>query len=291
MILGRWLMRRMAMLVSMSLLASIFVAGAPMASAGGCGGGERPTGEGGASIAPSPPRDLMAAAGNRNVVLFWDPPAIDGGGVDFYSVYVNGVRKRQTTQTQASVNRLNNGQSYAFTVTASNECGESAPSNEVTATPNTGKSAELIGGSNLSMSTGNGATSADPFVGKQTFPAGTTGIGTLDEEPGNVFCGGPCLANQVLVNALERGSLGGPFYKVTLVYDKTVVAETPPPDRAAGAGTSFAVWYNATKGEAGYQLSRCSSSPPPCVARLAREDGDLRVLVRTSDLDPRMGTK
>jgi hypothetical protein len=284
-------MRRIAVLVPMSLLASIFVAAAPVASAGGCGGGARPTGEGGAFSAPSPPQDLMVAAGNRNVVLFWDPPESDGGGVDFYSEYVNGVRKRQTTQTQALVNRLNNGQSYAFTVTASNECGESSPSNEVTATPNAGQSAELIGGSNLSMSTGNGATSADPFVGKQTFPAGTTGIGTLDEEPGNAFCGGPCLANQVLVNALERGSLGGPFYKVKLIYDKTVVAETPPPDRAAGAGTDFTVWYNKTKGDTGYQLSKCSSSPPPCVARLAREDGDLEVLVRTSDLDPRMGTK
>ena len=284
-------MRRMAVLIPMSLLASILVAGAPVASAGGCGGGERPMGEGGAFSIPGPPENLAVAAGNRNVVLFWDPPEFDGGGVDFYSVYVNGVRKRQTTQTQTLVNRLNNGQSYAFTVTASNACGESSPSNEVTATPNAGQSVEFIRGSNLSMSTGNGATSSDPFVGKQTFPAGTTGIGTLDEEPDNGFCGGSCLANQVLVNALERGSLGGSFYKVKLIYDKTVVAETPPPDRAASSVTDFTVWYNATKGEAGYQLSKCSSSSPPCVAKLARDDGDLEVLVRTSDLDPRMGTK
>ena len=286
-------MRRIALLVPLSLLTSIFVAGAPMAAAGGCGGGEGslPMGEGGAFSAPGPPTNLAVAAGNHNVVLFWDPPLFDGGGVDYYSVYVNGVLKRQTTQTQTPINRLNNGQSYAFTVTASNECGESSPSNEVTATPNTGQSAELIRGSNLSMSTGNGATSSDPFVGKQTFPAGTTGIGTLDEEPDNGFCSGSCLANRVLVNALERGTLGGPFYKVKLIYDKTVVAETPPPDRAAEGATDFTVWYNATKGETGFQLSRCSSSSPPCVAKLTRDDGDLEVLVRTSDLDPRLGTK
>ena len=61
----------------------------------------------------------------------------------------------------------------------------------VTATPSKGQGAELIGGSNLSMSTGGDATAADPFVGKQTFPAGTTGFGTLDEEPDGGFCGGP----------------------------------------------------------------------------------------------------
>lgn len=284
-------MRRMAVLIPMSFVVSmIFVAAAPVASAGGCGGGERPMGEGGAFSAPGPPENLTVAAGNRNVVLFWDPPDFDGGGVDFYRVYVDGVRTRRTTQTQTQVNKLNNGQSYAFTVTASNVCGESSPSNEVWATPDRGQDAELIGGGNLSMSTGNGVTSTDPFVGKQTFPAGTTGVGTLEEEPDNAFCNGPCLANQVLVNALENGSLGGPFYTVKLIYDKTVV-EVAPPDRAAGAVTGFVVWYDATKGESPVQLSSCSSSSVPCVAKMTRDDGDLTVLVRTSDLDPRLGTK
>lgn len=285
-------MRRIALLVPLSLLTSIFAAGAPMAAAGGCGGGEgsRPLGEGGAFSAPGPPENLTVATGNRNVVLFWDPPEFDGGGVDFYRVYMDGVRARRTTQTQTQLNKLNNGQTYTFTVTASNVCGESSPSNEVSATPSTGQDAELIGGGNLSMSTGNGATAADPFVGKQTFPAGTTGVGTLDEEPDNGFCSGPCLANHVLVNALENGSLGGPFYTVRLFYDKTVVEDTPAPDAASGAATGFVVWYDATKGESPVQLSSCSSSPPPCVARVSRDDGDLAVLVRTSDVDPRMGT-
>jgi fibronectin type III domain protein len=286
-------MRRIALLVPLLLLTSMLAAGAPMAAAGGCGGGEGslPMGEGGAFSAPGPPQNLTVAAGNRNVVLLWDPPEFDGGGVDFYRVYVDGVRTKRTTETQAQVNKLNNGQSYAFTVTANNVCGESSPSNEVTATPNRGQDAELIGGSNLSMSTGNGATSADPFVGKQTFPAGTTGLGTLKEEPDNGFCNGPCLANQVLVNALENGNLGGPFYTVRLLYDKTVVEDVPTPDAAAEAVTGFIVWYDATKDESPVQLSSCSSSSPPCVARLKLDDGDLEVLVRTSDLDPRMGTK
>jgi fibronectin type III domain protein len=285
-------MRRIALLVSLSLLMSIFAAGARMAAAGGCGGGEGSLsrGEGGPFSAPGPPQDLMVAAGNRNVVLFWDPPEFDGGGVDFYRVYVDGVRTKRTTQTQTQLNKLNNGQSYAFTVTANNVCGESSPSNEVSATPNRGQDAELIGGGNLSMSTGNGATSTDPFVGKQTFPAGTTGVGRLDEEPDNGFCNGPCLANQVLVNALENGSLGGPFYTVKLMYDRTVF-EVARSDGAAGGGTGFVVWYDATKGESPVQLSSCSSSSVPCVAKMSRDDGDLAVSVRTSDLDPRMGTR
>ena len=51
------------------------------------------------------------------------------------------------------------------------------------------------------------------------------------------------------------------------------------------------MWYDATKGESPVQLSSCSSSSMPCVAKMTRDDGDLAVLVRTSDLDPRMGTK
>ena len=40
---------------------------------------------------PDPPQNLTVVPGNRDVVLFWDAPDFDGGGIDFYSVYVNSL--------------------------------------------------------------------------------------------------------------------------------------------------------------------------------------------------------
>jgi hypothetical protein len=161
----------------------------------------------------------------------------------------------------------------------------------VTATPNKGQSAEFIGGGNLSMSTGGTATPSDPFVGKQTFPAGTTGVGTLDEQPDNGFCGGPCLAGEVLVNSLQNGSLGGPFYTVKLFYDKSTLPVLTATSLAASVPTSFTVYYDATKGENPIVLPKCSVAPVPCVQKITRHEGDLIVPVRTADLDPRLGTR
>jgi hypothetical protein len=282
-------MKRMMLVVSVLALllpASIFV-GAPIASAS-CSGGDFRQMTVDAFAIPNPPQGLTAVAGNRDVVLLWDTPDNDGGGVDFYSVYVGGIQKLMTTDTQAQVNNLTNGQTYTFYVTASNDCGESNPSNTVTATPSKGQGAELIGGSNLSMTTGANATPSDPFVGKQTFPAGTTGLGTLAEEPDGGFCGGPCLAGEVLVNSLENGSLGGPFYTVKLIYDGSVLHSST---LASSVPTSFTVYYDATKGQSPIVLPKCSVSPVPCVQKITREDGDLIVPVRTADLDPRLGTR
>jgi hypothetical protein len=275
--------------LALVLPASIFV-GAPIASAS-CSGGDFQQMNVAAFSTPDPPQNLTVVPGNRDVVLFWDAPEFDGGGIDFYTVYVNGAPRLSTPDTQAQVDKLANGHTYAFYVTASNDCGESGPSNTVMATPSKGRGAELIGGSNLSMSTGGDATAVDPFVGKQTFPAGTTGFGTLQEEPDDGFCGGPCLAGEVLVNSLQNGSLGGPSYTVRLIYDQTAFQAATPSALAASVPTSFTVYYDATKGETPIQLPKCSVAPVPCVQKITRDDGDLIVPVRTADLDPRLGTR
>jgi hypothetical protein len=286
-------MKRMALVLSSAVLmaTATTLVGAPIASASCDGGGDLAT-TATAYDAPGPPQNLMVAAGNQSVVLFWDPPAFTGGGVDFYRVYVDGTRRLRTTQTQARVNNLVNGQTYSFYVTANNDCGESAPSDPVTATPSTGQSAEIIRGSNLSMSTGGkNATAADPFVGSQTFPAGTTGIGTLKEEADGGFCNGSCLAGRVLVNSLENGTLGGPSYTITLLYNRTVLQSSDSAARGESTPPGFTVYYDGTKGQTPIQLENCSVAPIPCVAKLVRNDGDLIVKVRTDDIDPRLGTR
>jgi hypothetical protein len=285
-------MKRTTILVcSILAVTALNVSGAQVASAS-CDGGDRLTATtASAFTTPSPPANLMVAAGNQSVVLFWDPPDFDGGGVDFYRVYVDGTRRLQTTKLQTRVRNLTNGQEYSFYVTANNDCGESPPSQTVTATPSADQDARIIGGNHLTMKTGEKATAADPFVTRQSFPPGTTGIGTLQEEPDNGFCNGSCLAGKVLVNSLQNGSLGGPSYTIRLAYDKTVVETTSLGAASASAPTQFTVYYNATKGEAPTQLESCSVAPTPCVVRFARDEGDLFVQVRTADLDPRLGTR
>jgi hypothetical protein len=286
-------MKRMALVLSGLVLVATgaTLVGAPIAAATCEGGGGLAT-TANAFSPPDPPENLMVAPGDQSVVLFWEAPEFTGGGVDFYRVYVDGTRRLRTTQTQARVKDLVNGQEYSFYVTATNDCGESEPSNTVMATPSTGQSAEIIRGSNLSMSTGGkNATAADPFVGKQTFPAGTTGVGTLREEADEGFCGGSCLAGQVLVNSLENGSLGGPSYTITLLYNRTVLPSTDSAARGESTPPGFTVYYDGTKGQTPVQLAKCSEAPIPCVAKLVRDDGDLIVKVRTDDIDPRLGTR
>ncbi len=285
-------MKRTTILLS-SILAvtALNVGGAQVASAS-CDGGARLTAAtASAFTTPSPPANLMVAAGDQSVVLFWDQPDFDGGGVDFYRVYVDGTGTQQTTQLQTRVKNLTNGQEYSFYVTANNDCGESPPSQTVTATPSAGQNAKIIGGNHLTMKTGTKATAADPFVTRQSFPPGTTGIGTLQEEPDNGFCGGSCLAGQVLVNSLQNGSLGGPSYTITLTYDRSVVQTTSSGAASASEPSQFTVYYDATKGEAPTQLESCSIAATPCVVKFARDDGDLIVQVRSADLDPRLGTR
>jgi len=285
-------MKRTMLLLSLILAATAINFGGVRAALATCDGGEGFAPSTAAAFsAPGPPANLMVAPGNGSVVLFWDPPDFDGGGVDFYRVFVDGTSTLQIKQTQKRVNNLANGQEYSFYVTANNDCGESAPSDAVTATPSAGQSAEIIGGNNLSMKTGKDATATDPFITRQTFPAGTTGIGTLKEEPDNGFCNGSCFAGQVLVNSLENGSLGGPSYTITLTYDRTVVQTTSSAAAPASATSGFTVYYDATKGETPTQLGNCSVVPVPCVVKFVRDDRDLIVQVRSDDIDPRLGTR
>jgi hypothetical protein len=204
---------------------------------------------------------------------------------------------------------LTNGDTYHFTVQATNCAGtgpESDPSESVT--PAAGTSAEVIGPGNLSQSTGTTATptGGDTTIGIQQFPAGTTGVGTLEELNAgggalrtraavalSQFCGAQVCIGNVLEAKLHDGSLGGPFYKLKLLYDKTIVKHLR---------LAVKVWYDgdlADDGNAGgdptppIQLSACSGvyAGTPCISRISRVAGyDLKVVVKTDDIDPRLST-
>jgi len=94
---------------------------------------------------PSAPQNLTAVAGDGRVTLSWQAPESDGGSpITGYKVYW-GTSSGSYTNVQNTgnvltytVTGLTNGQRYYFAVTAINSVGESAKSNEVSATPQSG---------------------------------------------------------------------------------------------------------------------------------------------------------
>lgn len=93
-------------------------------------------------IPPLPPTNLEAVAGNAKVTLTWSPPTSDGGApITEYRLYRGTAQGQEipfvdlsdtVMYTDASVI---NDQTYYYYLTAINEVGESAPSNEVSSTP------------------------------------------------------------------------------------------------------------------------------------------------------------
>ncbi|HWG72759.1 MAG TPA: fibronectin type III domain-containing protein, partial [Acidimicrobiales bacterium] len=94
---------------------------------------------------PGAPTGLAATAGNGQVSLTWTPPTSTGGstitGYDVYQGTTTGgesttaVNALPVSGTTYVVGGLTNGTTYYFTVEAINAIGNSAPSNEASATP------------------------------------------------------------------------------------------------------------------------------------------------------------
>ncbi|MBV9953603.1 MAG: fibronectin type III domain-containing protein [Acidimicrobiia bacterium] len=94
---------------------------------------------------PGAPTDLVATLGDGAAHLEWTPPASDGGSaVTGYNVYegtsLGGesdtpVNAEPVTDPSFDVPGLTDGTTYFFTVTAINDSGEGAASNEASVTP------------------------------------------------------------------------------------------------------------------------------------------------------------
>jgi hypothetical protein len=91
---------------------------------------------------PSVPQNLNAAAGNAQVSLSWSAPLSDGGSaITNYRVYrsvSSGAESLLATLSNVLTyvdTGVINGQTYYYKVTAVNSIGESALSNEASATP------------------------------------------------------------------------------------------------------------------------------------------------------------
>jgi fibronectin type 3 domain-containing protein len=94
---------------------------------------------------PGKPTLDSAVAGNASVALTWSGPAADGGSpITGYKVYrrpaggsAAAIATPGAFDTTYTDNTAVNGTAYAYSVVAVNAAGESAPSDELTATPAT----------------------------------------------------------------------------------------------------------------------------------------------------------
>jgi len=85
---------------------------------------------------PGAPTDVAATPGNAQATVTWDAPASDGGlAISSYTVTAadsttpaNGGETCSATTTSCTVFGLTNGNSYTFTVTATNADGTGSPS-------------------------------------------------------------------------------------------------------------------------------------------------------------------
>lgn len=86
-------------------------------------------------VAPGPPTDVTAVAGNSTASVSWSAPISNGGSpLTGYVVtpYIGGVAQTPVvvpaTSTDTTVTGLTNGSAYTFTVAATNSAGTGAPS-------------------------------------------------------------------------------------------------------------------------------------------------------------------
>ena len=92
---------------------------------------------------PSAPQNLSASAGDQNVTLTWEAPALDGNSsITNYRIFRGpspgtelSLAEVGNLLTYTDTFLLTNGQTYYYVVTAKNAIGEGPISNEVNATP------------------------------------------------------------------------------------------------------------------------------------------------------------
>lgn len=87
------------------------------------------------TTAPAAPSGVLAVPGDGEVTISWDAPDDGGATITGYTVVVDGVTEHESASTSHTVTELVNGQSYSFTVYATNAVGDGPESSAVQATP------------------------------------------------------------------------------------------------------------------------------------------------------------
>ena len=199
---------------------------------------------------PGPVTNLTAVAGNGQVSLDWDAPAVDGNSpIDKYIVSQDGVPLPDVfaPATSLLVTGLNNGQLYTFTVQVHNTAGFTSlpPDPSASATPNlafrnvqqpitvTRSAGDLV----LTQ-----ACNGNPDI----YPDGALAGGDTTTLPGPVTYGAAtqagCTVNLGAAKLIKTGPGAGQFFQATGPINQVTVVDgrdTDPGWEALGSVTPF----------------------------------------------------
>ena len=234
--------------------------------------------------APGPPSSVVAAAGDGSAAVSWLPPVKDGGAaISGYTVTPHDVTAGSDGQpvdavgTSASVTGLTNGDSYTFTVTASNSRGPgqpSAPSAPVT--PQAGGAPPVATAGTVpsggTVTGGDGSSSAAPLGAAVTTPTGGT-VTIVTAPASGSPPGGYAFAGQQVEISAPPASAAAPL-SLTFTIDGSVLGTASP--------SHLQVFRD------GVLVADCADSsgkanPDPCVAsRTPTPDGGVTVTVLSS---------
>ncbi len=190
---------------------------------------------------PSAPMDVTANAGDSQATVSWRAPADDGGSaISAYTVTSSPGGKTCTWSAgplSCSVNGLTNGQSYTFTVVASNGVGDgpaSDPSNSVTpaTTPDAPTNVSAVAGNgqaavSWSAPADNGGSTITAYTATSS-PGGKTctwSAGPLSCSVSGLTNGQSYTFSVVAANGVGDGPASSPSNSVT----PAAPADTTPP--------------------------------------------------------------
>ncbi|WP_232101797.1 X2-like carbohydrate binding domain-containing protein [Paenibacillus sp. URB8-2] len=154
-------------------------------------------------VSPGVPKLKSAIAGNEKVTLNWSP-VNDSTGYKIYQSVTSDTYGAEVATVQGSVYSYNvtgltNGKTYYFVVKATNPGGDSAASNQVSATPKT----VPVAPADIAATTGNGQATITFTAPADNGGSAITGY-EVTSSPGNIIATGT--TSPITITGLQNGT-------------------------------------------------------------------------------------
>ena len=234
----------------------------------------------GSSItAPDAPTNVSAIAGDAEATVSWIAPANDGGSaITGYTVSDDSGDTCTTQDTSCVVPDLINGESYTFTVVATNAEGDSTPSTPSTAITLTSNTAVITSASSATLAAGKTLKFTVTTSGTPAATLTATGLPSWMTFTPSGKAGKPS------GNAALRGSspVGGGVYSFTIHANNGVGPDTTQVFTMNVLGFTSSATANFTKGASG-TFAITTSLPSAVIAATLKVTGAQQGLTFTNN--------